>query len=38
MAGEVISGGPLTELNRALLMGLAWGINVVIAEWSIRRG
>jgi uncharacterized membrane protein len=38
MVAEMISGGPPTELNRALLSGLAWGINVVIAEWSIRRG
>jgi hypothetical protein len=38
MVAEMISGGPPTELNRALLLGLAWGINVVIAEWSIRRG
>lgn len=35
---EMISGGAPTELNRALLMGLAWGINLMVAEWSIRRG
>src|SRR5690606_34334402 len=27
MVAEMISGGAPTELNRALLMGLAWGIN-----------
>ncbi|MCA9631066.1 MAG: DUF2306 domain-containing protein [Myxococcales bacterium] len=37
MIAEMTSGGPPTELNRALLMGLAWGINVTIAEWHIRR-
>ena len=38
MAAEMISGGPPTELNRALLMGLAWGINIACAEWTLRRG
>lgn len=38
MVAEVATGGPPTDLNRALLMGLAWGINLVVAEWSIRRG
>lgn len=38
MVAEMISGGAPTELNRALLMGLAWGINLTVAEWSIRRG
>jgi len=38
MVAEIISGGDPTELNRALLMGLAWGINLMVAEWSIRRG
>ena len=38
MVAEMISGGVPTELNRALLMGLAWGINLMVAEWSIRRG
>ena len=38
MVAEMISGGAPTELNRALLMGLAWGINLMVAEWSIRRG
>lgn len=35
---EIISGAAPTELNRALLMGLAWGLNLMVAEWSIRRG
>ncbi len=38
MVAEMISGGAPTELNRALLMGLAWGINLMVAEWNIRRG
>ncbi len=37
MAAEIVTGGPPTELNRALLMGLAWGINLAVAEWRIRR-
>ena len=32
----VASGTP-TALPRALLMGLAWAINVAVAEWVIRR-
>jgi uncharacterized membrane protein len=36
MVGEMISGKP-DELSRALLMGLAWVINLVVAEWVIRR-
>jgi len=36
MAGEMISGKP-DELSRALLMGLAWVINLAVAEWIIRR-
>jgi uncharacterized membrane protein len=36
MAGELIAGPP-SELRRALLMGLAWVINVLVAEWIIRR-
>lgn len=38
MVAEIITGGSPTELNRALLMGLAWGINIAWAEWTIRRG
>jgi hypothetical protein len=34
---EIVSGGAPTELDRALLMGLAWGINLTVAEWRIRR-
>jgi hypothetical protein len=37
MAAEIVAGGAPTELNRALLMGLAWGINLGVAEWRIRR-
>lgn len=37
VAAEIVTGGPPTELNRALLMGLAWGINLGVAEWRIRR-
>ena len=36
MVGELISGKP-DELSRALLMGLAWVINLAVAEWVIRR-
>ena len=36
MIGEIISGKP-NELTRALLMGLAWVINLALAEWIIRR-
>jgi uncharacterized membrane protein YozB (DUF420 family) len=34
-AGAVILGPP-SELNRALLMGAAWVINLTVAEWAIR--
>lgn len=34
---EILTGGPLGELERAGLMGLAWSINFVVAEWIIRR-
>ena len=34
--GEVIAGPP-RELSRALLMGAAWVINLLVAEWAIRR-
>jgi uncharacterized membrane protein len=30
--------GPPDDLSRALLMGAAWGINLTVAEWVIRRG
>lgn len=35
-AGEVIAGPP-SEFGRALLMGAAWVINLLVAEWAIRR-
>src|SRR5690606_22268426 len=37
VAGMVAHGAP-DDLNRALLMGLAWGINLMVAEWTIRHG
>jgi hypothetical protein len=36
MIGEMIAGKP-DELSRALLMGLAWVINLAVAEWIIRN-
>ncbi len=30
--------GQPTEGPRAVMMGLGWGINIVVAEWVIRRG
>jgi len=38
MVAEMVTGGAPTELNRALLMGLAWALNILCAEWVIRRG
>ena len=35
-AGE-LTAGPPSELGRALLMGAAWVINLLVAEWAIRR-
>jgi hypothetical protein len=36
MAGEIIAGQP-SELSKALLMGAGWVINLVVAEWAIRK-
>ena len=36
LAGEAIAGPP-SELSRALLMGVAWAINLAVAEWAIRK-
>jgi uncharacterized membrane protein len=36
MVGELVAGPP-SELGNALLMGAAWVINLVVAEWTIRR-
>lgn len=36
LAGEMVAGPP-GALSRALLMGAGWAINVVVAEWAIRR-
>lgn len=36
MVGVVIAGPP-NELSRALLMAVAWVINLAVAEWAIRR-
>ena len=30
--------GEVTHLTRDVLMVLAWALNVVVAEWLIRRG
>lgn len=38
MAAETIAGGPPSEIDRALCMGLACGINIACAEWTILRG
>ena len=36
LAGEIIAGPP-SELSEALLMGAGWVINLVVAEWVIRK-
>lgn len=36
MVGALIFGTP-NEFENALLMGAAWVINLVVAEWSIRK-
>ena len=36
LIGELTIGTP-NELENALLMGAAWVINVLVAEWAIRR-
>lgn len=36
LAGSLIAGPP-SELSRALLMGMAWVINLAVAEWIIRK-
>ena len=36
MIGEMIGGKP-GEFSRALLMGLAWVINLTVAEWIVRN-
>jgi hypothetical protein len=36
MVGEMIGGKP-NELNRALMMGVAWVLNLAVAEWAIRK-
>ncbi|MCC6627714.1 MAG: DUF2306 domain-containing protein [Chloroflexi bacterium] len=36
LAGEMIAGPP-SELGRALLMGVAWLINLAVAEWAVHR-
>ena len=37
IAPWILLAGPPSELIRALLMGLAWVINVVVAEYIIHR-
>jgi uncharacterized membrane protein len=34
----VLVGGQPGELPRAVMMGAGWVVNVVVAEWIIRRG
>jgi len=34
----ILVGPQPTELPRAIMMGAGWVINVVVAEWAIRRG
>jgi hypothetical protein len=34
----VLAEGKPGELPRAVMMGAGWAINVVVAEWIIRRG
>lgn len=36
MVGEMVSGKP-NEFSRAMLMGVAWVINLAVAEWVIRK-
>ncbi len=36
IVGELIAGPP-NELGNALLMGAGWVINIIVAEWSIRK-
>ena len=36
LSGVLILGTP-GELGRALYMGAGWAINIVVAEWIIRR-
>jgi uncharacterized membrane protein len=36
LVGE-LTFGPPNELENALLMGLAWVINLAVAEWALRR-
>jgi hypothetical protein len=33
----VLVGGKPGELPRAVMMGAGWAINVIVAEWIIRR-
>jgi hypothetical protein len=36
LVGEIIAGPP-SEISHALLMGAGWVINLVVAEWAIRK-
>ena len=36
LVGEIIAGPP-SEVSEALLMGAGWVINLVVAEWVIRK-
>ena len=33
----ILVGGTPGELPRAVMMGAGWVINVVVAEWNIRK-
>lgn len=37
LGGCIVLSGEVVGLTRDLLMSLAWAINVVVAEWIIRR-
>lgn len=33
----ILVGGPDTEFGRVVVMGSGWAINMIVAEWVIRR-
>lgn len=37
MVAEIAMAAPPGDMGRAILMGLAWTINLTLAEWVIRR-
>jgi hypothetical protein len=34
----ILVGEPMLEFPRAVMMGGAWALNILVAEWIIRRG